>query len=69
MRGEIQGVMDRLNQELSPQFEVIRGIGEGKTARVFLAKEPALRRMVAIKGPTASTRSARLFPSTYCMTR
>jgi serine/threonine-protein kinase len=32
-----------------PDFEVVRVLGEGSVARVYLAREPALKRMVAIK--------------------
>ncbi|MGH7468994.1 MAG: protein kinase domain-containing protein [Longimicrobiales bacterium] len=35
--------------ELGPDYEVVRVIGTGKVARVYLAREPALRRLVAIK--------------------
>jgi DNA-binding SARP family transcriptional activator/tRNA A-37 threonylcarbamoyl transferase component Bud32 len=34
---------------LSPEFELIRPIGEGSMARVYLAREPVLGRLVAIK--------------------
>ncbi len=35
--------------DLEPEFEFVRLIGEGSVARVYLAKERALRRLVAIK--------------------
>jgi serine/threonine-protein kinase len=39
----------RLREELTPQFELIRSLGVGSTAEVFLAREPILERLVAIK--------------------
>ncbi|MEX2281314.1 MAG: serine/threonine-protein kinase [Gemmatimonadota bacterium] len=39
----------RLKAELAPELEVIRRIGEGSVAEVYLAREPALKRMVAVK--------------------
>lgn len=38
-----------LTGELQPELEVIRPLGEGSTARVYLAREPALKRLVAVK--------------------
>src|SRR5687767_10978754 len=35
--------------ELAPEFEVVRELGAGSVATVYLAKESALRRQVAIK--------------------
>ncbi|MDH3224240.1 MAG: serine/threonine protein kinase [Gemmatimonadota bacterium] len=49
MKDEVRDLMTRLNGELAPRFEVLRLLGEGKMARVFLAREVELRRMVAIK--------------------
>ena len=49
MNSDLRELRDQLNRELAPQFEVIRVLGEGKMARVFLARESELRRMVAIK--------------------
>lgn len=37
--------------DLGPEFEVIRPLGEGSVARVMLARETELRRLVAIKIP------------------
>jgi tRNA A-37 threonylcarbamoyl transferase component Bud32 len=34
---------------LAPELELVRLLGEGSTARVYLAREPALDRLVAIK--------------------
>jgi serine/threonine protein kinase/DNA-binding SARP family transcriptional activator len=39
----------RLKAELAPGFEIIRLLGHGEVASVFLAREPALRRLVALK--------------------
>ncbi len=38
-----------LRAELAPDLEVIRPLGAGSTALVFLAREPALKRLVALK--------------------
>jgi serine/threonine protein kinase len=38
-----------LRTELAPELEVIRRLGAGSTATVYLAREPALRRLVAVK--------------------
>jgi hypothetical protein len=40
-----------LARSLSPEFEILRPLGEGGTGRVYLAKEVELRRLVAIKVP------------------
>lgn len=40
---------DQLAQELAPQLEIVRPLGRGTMASVFLAREPALRRLVAVK--------------------
>lgn len=40
---------ERVRQELAPDLEVVRLIGRGSVASVFLAREPALRRLVAVK--------------------
>jgi serine/threonine-protein kinase len=36
-------------RSLTPEFELIRSIGQGSMARVYLAREPVLGRLVAIK--------------------
>jgi DNA-binding SARP family transcriptional activator len=36
-------------QQVSPEFEMIRRVGEGSGAVVYLAREPALGRLVAVK--------------------
>lgn len=42
-------LMDRLQETLGDDFEVVRPLGEGKVARVYLARERALDRPVAVK--------------------
>ena len=39
----------QLQSELAPDFEIVRLLGEGSMANVYLARETALTRMVAIK--------------------
>ncbi|MGI9627319.1 MAG: serine/threonine-protein kinase [Longimicrobiales bacterium] len=39
----------RLTEELAPQFEVVRRLGESNMATIFLAREAELRRMIAVK--------------------
>jgi len=39
----------RVREELAPDLEVIRLIGRGSVATVYLAREPALKRLVAVK--------------------
>jgi serine/threonine protein kinase/DNA-binding SARP family transcriptional activator len=45
-RAELQ---DRMQAELSPSLDVLRPIGQGSMAEVFLAREPHLKRLVAVK--------------------
>jgi hypothetical protein len=40
---------ERLRSALAPALQVIRPVGAGGMAQVFLAREPALRRLVAVK--------------------
>ncbi len=50
--GPIMAAPDHLTQlqaELAPEFQIVRLLGEGPMARVYLAREAALRRLVAIK--------------------
>jgi eukaryotic-like serine/threonine-protein kinase len=56
----VTGVLAELAQALRPEFEVLRPLGEGSTASVFLAREPALRRLVAVKVPHAPLAEDRL---------
>lgn len=39
----------RLSEALAPNFQLVRAIGAGGMAQVFLAREPALKRLVAVK--------------------
>ena len=39
----------QLQTELAPEFTIVRLLGEGAMARVYVAREAALRRLVAIK--------------------
>ncbi len=45
-RDELQALMEA---ELTPSLEVLRPIGQGSMAEVFLAREPQLKRLVAVK--------------------
>jgi len=50
--GELPGGLElqkRMESELSPSLEILRPIGQGTMAEVFLAREPHLRRLVAVK--------------------
>ncbi len=40
---------ERLRSALAPNLQLVRQIGAGGMARVFLAREPALKRLVAVK--------------------
>lgn len=40
---------DRVRAELEPEFELVRRLGGGSLSTVYLAREPALQRLVAIK--------------------
>lgn len=40
---------DLLSSELLPELELIRPLGSGSTADVYLARDPALQRLVAVK--------------------
>ena len=41
--------LTQLQAELAPEFQIVRLLGEGPMARVYVAREAALRRLVAIK--------------------
>jgi serine/threonine-protein kinase len=41
--------VEKLRIELAPELEVIRLLGRGSTALAFLAREPALKRLVTLK--------------------
>lgn len=47
-RGSAQ-ILKQLKEELSPELDVLRPIGRGSAAEVFLAREAALDRLVAVK--------------------
>ncbi len=42
-------VQDLLTSELQPELELLRPLGSGSTAEVYLARESALQRLVAVK--------------------
>ncbi len=44
-----EGLESRLRSALAPNLLLVRLIGSGGMARVFLAREPALKRLVAVK--------------------
>ena len=55
-------LQERLRAALAPNLLLVREIGAGGMARVFLAREPALKRLVAVKvlsGELASTQAGR----------
>ncbi|MEJ2215558.1 MAG: serine/threonine-protein kinase [Gemmatimonadota bacterium] len=47
----MSGVPESLAKALAPEFEVLRPLGTGRLGVVYLARETALRRLVAIKLP------------------
>lgn len=47
--GEDDDLQARMESELTPSLEVLRPIGQGSMAEVFLAREPHLKRLVAVK--------------------
>lgn len=58
-----QELEERVREELAPHLEIVRPLGRGSAASVYLAREPALRRLVAVKvlsPELASDRKARV---------
>jgi len=53
---------DRLETELAPELEILRPLGQRRPPTVFLAREPALRRLVVVKvlDPDQATDKARI---------
>jgi serine/threonine protein kinase len=47
--GEWPEVAAQLREELAPDLELVRPLGRGSVASVYLAREPALKRFVAVK--------------------
>lgn len=41
--------LEVLRRELSPQLEVVRPLGDGRSGTVYLARDPGLKRLVAVK--------------------
>lgn len=48
-RSGSQSLARLVADSLAPEFAIEQPLGEGRTSQVFLAREPALRRLVAIK--------------------
>ncbi len=48
-RSPDQELEERLSRELEPDLQVVRLLGSGSMALVFLAREPALKRLVVVK--------------------
>jgi serine/threonine-protein kinase len=40
---------DQLKRQLAPEFELVRRLGGGRLSSVYLAREPSLQRLVAVK--------------------
>jgi serine/threonine protein kinase len=49
MHADTTGLDAIVRAELQPELEVLRPLGRGNTANVYLAREPALQRLVAVK--------------------
>lgn len=45
----LESLRVRVAEALEPDFELLRTLGSGEAAHVFLAREPALQRLVAVK--------------------
>ncbi len=48
-RWDLQKLQEALSASLAPSYEVLRPLGQGGMGAIFLAREPALKRLVAIK--------------------
>ena len=46
---DLHSFQRRLESELTPSLEILRPIGQGSMAHVYLAREPHLKRLVALK--------------------
>ena len=44
-----EALQEQVTEELAPRLEIVRLLGRGSAAIVLLAREPALRRLVAVK--------------------
>lgn len=50
MTGDDYGSLEtRMREELAPEIQVVRPLGRGSMATVYLAREPSLKRLVAVK--------------------
>jgi len=49
MHADTTGLDATVQTELQPELEIMRPLGTGETANVYLAREPALQRLVAVK--------------------
>ena len=46
---DLEKLQSNLSSSLSPTYEVLKPVGQGGMGAIFLAKEPALKRLVAVK--------------------
>lgn len=50
MTGDDYGSLEsRMREELAPDIQIVRPLGRGSMATVYLAREPSLKRLVAVK--------------------